>query len=214
PAGGKKILLEYIPLWKHLRFLDKVMLRNIFRYRQRLLMMIVGISGCTALLVTGFGIGDSIKDIVSYQFEEVTLYDLQVQFGDSLTPEEEQQITKKMQDEISAISFVHQSTADLEFGDKTNSVNLLVGGEDMGQFFDLHDGSKTLSLPGDGEALVSVGVAELLDISAGDEIVVRNADSEALHLTVSGVFDNHVFNYVIVNPGTYESQLGEAPEYQ
>ena len=84
----------------------------------------------------------------------------------------------------------------------------------MGQFFDLHDGSKTLSLPGDGEALVSVGVAELLDISAGDEIVVRNADSEALHVTVSGVFDNHVFNYVIVNPETYESQLGEAPEYQ
>ena len=214
PAGGKKILLEYIPLWKHLRFLDKVMLRNIFRYRQRLLMMIVGICGCTALLVTGFGIGDSIKDIVSYQFEEVTLYDLQVQFGESLTPQDEEQIEKKMQDNISAISFVHQSTADLEFGDKTNSVNLLVGGEDMGQFFDLHDGSKTLSLPGDGEALVSVGVAELLDISAGDEIVVRNADSEALHLTVSGVFDNHVFNYVIVNPGTYESQLGEAPEYQ
>lgn len=214
PAGGKKILLEYIPLWKHLRFLDKVMLRNIFRYRQRLLMMIVGICGCTALLVTGFGIGDSIKDIVSYQFEEVTLYDLQVQFGESLTPQDEEQIEKKMQDDISAISFVHQSTAELEFGDKTNSVNLLVGGEDMEQFFDLHDGGTPLSLPGDGEALISVGIAELLDISAGDEIVVRNADSEALHLTVSGVFDNHVFNYVIVNPQTYESQLGEALEYQ
>lgn len=214
PAGGKKILLEYTPLWKHLRFLDKVMLRNIFRYRQRLLMMIVGICGCTALLVTGFGIGDSIKDIVSYQFEEVTLYDMQVQFGESLTPQEQQRITEQMQDDISAISFAHQSTAELEFGDKTNSVNLLVGGEDMGQFFDLHDGSTPLSLPSDGQALISVGVAELLDISAGDEIVVRNADSEALHVTVSGVFDNHVFNYVIVSPQTCESQLGEAPDYQ
>lgn len=214
PAGGKKILLEYTPLWKHLRFLDKVMLRNIFRYRQRLLMMIVGICGCTALLVTGFGIGDSIKDIVSYQFEEVTLYDMQVQFGESLTPQEQQRITEQMQDDISAISFAHQSTAELEFGDKTNSVNLLVGGEDMGQFFDLHDGSTPLSLPSDGQALISVGVAELLDISAGDEIVVRNADSEELRVTVSGIFDNHVFNYVIVSPQTCESQLGEAPDYQ
>lgn len=214
PAGGKKILLEYTPLWKHLRFLDKVMLRNIFRYRQRLLMMIVGICGCTALLVTGFGIGDSIKDIVSYQFEEVTLYDMQVQFGESLTPQEQQRITEQMRDDISAISFAHQSTAELEFGDKTNSVNLLVGGEDMGQFFDLHDGSTPLSLPSDGQALISVGVAELLDISAGDEIVVRDADSEELRVTVSGIFDNHVFNYVIVSPQTCESQLGEAPDYQ
>ena len=64
PKAGKRVLLEYIPfVWRRLGFLHKVSLRNIFRYKKRLFMMIVGISGCTALLVTGFGVKDSIADI-------------------------------------------------------------------------------------------------------------------------------------------------------
>ena len=79
PKSGKRVLLERIPfIWNHMKFLHKVSIRNIFRYKKRLIMMILGISGCTALLVTGFGIRDSIKNVADYQFNEISLYDYSV----------------------------------------------------------------------------------------------------------------------------------------
>ena len=82
--AGKKILLERLWLWQKLSFLNKVTIRNIFRYRQRLAMMLVGIGGCTALLLTGFCLRDSIVNVVDYQFENVTVYDMTVYFSPSL----------------------------------------------------------------------------------------------------------------------------------
>ena len=84
PKAGKRILLERIrPLWRRLSFMHKLTIRNIFRYKKRLVMMVIGIGGCTALLVTGMGIRDSISDVVNYQFDEITLYDVSVTFADA-----------------------------------------------------------------------------------------------------------------------------------
>ena len=214
PTSGKKIWLEYLPFWKRIRFLNKVMLRNIFRYRQRLLMMLVGIGGCTALLVTGFGVGDSILDIVSYQFQEVTLYDLQIQFSEPQSPLDKILVKKELGDSAEAIAFVHQSSVDITFGDQTKNINMIIPSNDLEGFFDFHVGTEKLSMPQKGEALISVGTAQALDIETGDTITLRNADLQQIEVKVAAVFDNNVYNYVILSSETYRANWGETPEYQ
>ena len=214
PASGKKILLEYVPFWKHLRFLDKVMIRNIFRYRQRLLMMLVGICGCTALLVTGFGLGDSVMDIVSYQFEKVTVYDMQVQFEEGLTYEDQQRILGEIGNSVSDMAFAHQSGIDLQFGDNTKSIYMVSAGEDLTKFYDFHSGTTPLTMPADGEVMLSVGVAETMGIGVGDTVLIRNSDMQQMELKVTSLFDNHVYNYAIVTPKTIEQYWGKLPEMQ
>ena len=214
PAVGKKLIFERFRLWEKLSFLNKVMIRNIFRYKQRLFMMLLGIGGCTALLVTGFGLGDSIMDIVSYQFEEVTVYDISVQFADGQTQEEREAFTAELGDTASSVGFAHQSSVELDFGDGTKSVYMIVPEGDLTLFMDLHQGNTALSMPEKNQALISVGVAEMLGIKAGDTVRVRNADMQMMELTVSGVFDNNVYNYVLVSPETVRSLWGSEPEYQ
>lgn len=214
PTSGKKIFLEYLPFWKHIGFLNKVMLRNIFRYRQRLLMMLLGIGGCAALLVTGFGIGDSIKNIVSYQFEEVTLYDIQVQFSSGRDADAQADIWEALTGEVEALGFAHQSSVDLEYDGAARSFYMIVPESGIEEFFDFHSGPEPLTLPGLNEVLISTGYAEQLGIRVGDAVTLRNSDMEALRLTVSGIFDNHVYNYAIVSPRTLEAQWGKTPEYQ
>lgn len=214
PTSGKKIFLEYLPFWKHIGFLNKVMLRNIFRYRQRLLMMLLGVGGCAALLVTGFGIGDSIKNIVTYQFEEVTLYDIQVQFTSGRDAYAQSGIREALPDSVESLGFAHQSSVDLEFDGAIQSLYMIVPDDTIEQFFDFHSGGRSLPLPGENEVLLSTGVAEKMGIRAGDSVKLQNADMKSLLLTVSGIFDNHVYNYAIVRPETVEAQWGFVPEYQ
>ena len=214
PASGKKILLERFTFWNKLRFLDKVMFRNIFRYRQRLLMMLVGIGGCTALLVTGFGLGDSIMDIVSYQFEEVTVYDMQVQFTEGQSSSQKENFVQALSGNVSQICFAHQSSVDVDFGGQTKSLYLIAADSTLEKCYDLHTGNKKLQMPGPDQALLSRGTAESLGVKAGDRIVVRNSNLQRLELTVSGVFDNNVYNYVIVSPETVIAAWGEKPEEQ
>ena len=214
PTTGKKIFLEFLPFWDKIRFLNKVMFRNIFRYRQRLLMMLAGIGGCTALLVTGFGIRDSIVDIVAFQYEQVTVYDLEVRFDGGLSPDEQRRFQSEMARYVDEIGFFHQSSVELDFDDRTKDINLLVSGGQLADFMNFHAGDDPLPMPGTGEALLSVGAAEDMGVKVGDTVTVRNADMESLELRISGIFDNHVYNYIITNPETVEAQWGSAPEVQ
>ena len=214
PDAGKKILLEYLPVWQKISFLNKVTIRNIFRYRQRLAMMLVGIGGCTALLVTGFGLRDSIVNVVDYQFEDVTLYDLEVYFRDELTARDKEKFEKKLNGRAEQYMFYHQSSVELEFDDRLKEIYMISADDQLQQFIDLHYGDAKLTLPEQNEVVLSVGVAEALGITLGDAVVMRNADMQTLELTVSAIYENHVYNYSIVNPKTIESQWGTAPELQ
>ncbi len=214
PTSGKKIILEYLPFWNRFSFLNKVMLRNIFRYRQRLLMMLVGIGGCTALLVTGFGIRDSIVDIVSYQFQEVTLYDMEVRFGEGLTQAEQQDFREDIGRYVHNITFAHQSSVELDFGGQTKDIILIGANRDFENYMDFHSGKTPIEMPGEGEALLSIGVAEKLGIRIGDTVTVRDADLKSLELRISGIYDNNVYNYIIVSPDTVALQWGSLPEMQ
>lgn len=214
PDPGKKILLEYLPIWQKISFLNKVTIRNIFRYRQRLAMMMVGIGGCTALLLTGFGLRDSIVNVVDYQFEEVTTYDMSVYFSENQTSDEQANFLKDVASYAENAMFYHQSSMDLMFDNRTKEISLIAAGSGLEDFIDLHVGEKKISLPGVNEVVISVGAAEAMGIRVGDHVTMRNADLQVLDLTVSGIYDNHVENYAIIIPQTVEYQWGEPASQQ
>ena len=214
PEAGKQILLEKLPFWKRISFLNKVTIRNIFRYHQRLAMMLIGIGGCTALLLTGFGIRDSISDVAAYQFENVTKYDLSVYFREEPSQRQQEKFRTVVETDVEKMMFYHQSSVELEFDDHVKEICMLSGGNELASFIDFHDGQTPLSMPGKGQVMLSAGVAEILGIREGEEVVLRNGDLEELKLTVSGIYDNHVYNYAIVTPETILEQWGKEPEYQ
>ena len=214
PDPGKKIWMEYLPIWQKVSFLNKVTIRNIFRYRQRLAMMMVGIGGCTALLLTGFGLRDSIVNVVDYQFEEVTTYDMSVYFSENQTEAEQADFLADISAYADNAMFYHQSSADLSFNNRTKEIYLIASGRGLENFIDLHVGEESIPLPGVNEMVLSVGAAEAMGIRVGDEVTLRNADMQVLEVTVSGIYDNHVENYAIISPATVEAQWGEPADMQ
>ena len=214
PGAGKKLLIERIPLWEHVSFLNKVAIRNIFRYRQRLVMMLLGIGGCTALLMTGFGIRDSIAKIVDVQFREVTRYDLAVNFRSGQTERQQEQFRKAMEEDAEEILFFHQVNGTIETDSQSRDIYILAAGEQIGDFLDFHWGKEPVALPGENEVLLSSGMAEILDIQIGDSVVLRNPDLQELRVTVSGIYENHIYNYALVTPETIRQQWGREPEMQ
>lgn len=214
PTSGKKILLEFLPLWNRIGFLNKVALRNIFRYRQRLAMMLIGIGGCTALLVTGFGLRDAIVNIASYQFAEITTYDMEVYFSDDLSNLEQEDFRREVGSSADDLIFFHQRNVKLDNDEQAKEIYMIAADGHIAEFINFHSGDEMLTMPGLHEILLSVGVAEVMDVSVGDEILLRDSNMQTLTVTVHGIYDNNVYNYCIVLPETIEQQWGEAPGKQ
>ncbi|MGM9653409.1 MAG: FtsX-like permease family protein [Eubacteriales bacterium] len=211
PKAGRRILLERLPLWKHVKFLHKVSIRNIVRYKKRLYMMILGIGGCTALLITGFGIRDSIQDLANFQFGEIMTYDASVTFSEPLDAAEEQAFASRHADTAEQVLFLQQSSLDAFSDTMLKQTQLLVcDGDTADAFLHLHSGKRAVAWPEQGEAVISRGLAETLGLSAGDRITLRDGDMNTLSPVVADVFDNYVFNYVILTPQTYAEGLGTA----
>lgn len=217
PRPGKRVLLERIPfIWSRMKFLKKVSVRNIFRYKKRLFMMIIGISGCTALVLTGFGIKDSIADFANIQYSDIQTGDASMTLK-SDAKDGGDELESLLEDNTSEYDYVNEMTWDLVADGGIKSVNVVVPlePENMTRYMNFHDSEGSeLEYPGDGEAIINNAIADLYDISAGDVITVRNSDMEEMKLTVSGVFENHVYNYVYLSPETYEEAMGEAPAYK
>ena len=214
PEAGKKIFMEYLPFWNRISFLNKVTIRNIVRYRQRLAMMLVGIGGCTALLLTGFGLRDSIVNVVDFQFANVTVYDMTVHFDDAQTEEQQKRFEKLTSGCVENVMFFNQISAELEHENRVKEIFLMTADQEIEEFVNFKQGETTLPMPGLNEVLLTVGVTENMGIELGDTIIMRNADMEELELTVSGIYDNHVNNYAVITPETVQAQWNRAPEEQ
>ena len=214
PEAGKKIFMEYLPFWNRISFLNKVTIRNIVRYRQRLAMMLVGIGGCTALLLTGFGLRDSIVNVVDFQFANVTVYDMTVHFDDAQTEAQQKRFEKLTSGCVENVMFFNQISAELEHEDRVKEIFLMTADQEIAEFVNFKQGETTLPMPGLNEVLLTVGVTENMGIELGDTIIMRNADMEELELTVSGIYDNHVNNYAVITPETVQAQWDRAPEEQ
>lgn len=218
PRSGKRVLFEYIPfLWKRLKFLQKVSVRNIFRYKKRFFMMVIGISGCTALLVTGFGIKDSIANVAVQQFEEILIYDIGVSLADPIDQEMEQKLKEALGDKTQGYTSVMEKSIDLEDGDKIKGINLIVWepDQDMKPFISLHTtGEDSIAFPENGEAVLSHKIAGQFSLKNGESIMLREEDRTAMGLKLSGITENFVSNYVYVNADTYRESMGREPEYK
>lgn len=215
PRAGRRVFLEYIgPLWRRLSFLHKVSVRNVLRYQSRLVMMVLGIGGCTALLCTGFGIRDSIASVADDQFGEITLYDYAVTFQDGQTQASAAAYLRQYGwDEADGL-LVHSGSVDVAANGASKSVYLVVSSTDsLEGFLSLHSGEEAVPYPGPGEVVLNRGLAENMGISQGDAVRLRTDDLGELEATVSAISDNYVFNYAYVSEETFLQQAGEAPEY-
>ena len=212
PKPGKRVLLERIPvIWNRMNFLRKVSVRNIFLYKKRMVMMIVGIGGCTALLLTGFGIRDTISNIVDYQYEEVSIYDGDVTFFDPLTEEDQAAFLRDHSEVIEDASFVSVNKMDVTHSG-SEEANIVGFKEAPAGFIDIHTGSEKLSWPGRGETVLNYRLARDLDISVGDTVSIVDDDMRKIDLKVTGIYDNYLYDYVFVSADTFEEAWGEVPE--
>ena len=177
-------------------------------------MMLVGIGGCTALLITGFGLRDSIVNIADFQFQDVTHYDMEVYFSEHQDLADQKRFLDKTRDAAENVLFFHQSSVEVSFEDGLQEIYMISADEGISDFIDFRHGQQEISLPGKNEAVLTSGVASALGIKTGDTVTVRNPDMESMELTVSGIYDNYVYNYVLITPETVEENFGQAPERQ
>ncbi|OUN28268.1 ABC transporter permease [Blautia sp. An81] len=219
PKVGKRVLLEYIPLiWKRLNFTTKSTFRNIFRYKKRLFMTIFGISATMALLVTGFGLRDSIIDLAEIQYDNIQLYDAMITF--SGTDEEKEDLGHWLEDEkdVAASTMVHMEMVDVSTEEGNGEVYLCVpeNKEDFQTMTVLQNRTSEEVYTLDGEGiLLTEWMADTLGVSAGDSITMEKEDgSSSQEVQVVGVVENYIMNYAYMSPQYYEKIYGEPAEFE
>ena len=215
PKAGKRVFLEHVPfIWKRLKFLQKVSVRNIVRYKKRFFMMVIGISGCTALLVMGFGVRDSVVAVADQQYEEIQLYDIGVTLKDGKTPGEAdlKSLDSVLEKENAEGIYAMEKTIDLVTDKGTKSINMVAveNPDEVGDFISLHTKKQEpIDYPKEGEAVLSKKVAETYGVKKGDTILLRDSDNNEMNLKVTGICENHIYNYVYIAPESYEKQIGD-----
>ena len=214
PAAGKALFFENMAFWRRMKFLNKVAVRNVLRYKQRMAMMLLGIGGCTALLVTGFGLQDTIVGITENQFANISVYDMSVTFADAVSEEKQEDFREHIRGKADRALFCEQGGIDVLFDGSVKNVYFVATDTDLEGFIDLHAGDESIPMPGENEVVLSVGVARNMGIEVGDRLTLRTSDLQELQVTVSGIYDNHVHNYAIVAGSTLRSQWDRDPEEQ
>ena len=200
--AGKKILLERISfIWKRLSFLQKVTARNIFRYKKRFFMTIIGIAGCSALLVAGFGINDSISDIVNQQYNVIYHYDATVSAKTS-------EITSQIKS-LKGVKDVYEEdhlavTTKIENKDISTTVHIISNDKKFKYFCTLFNGNKEFDLD-DSSVLISQKMATKLNKKTGDTIKIKDANNKVIKAKIKGVFTNYVGHHIYASESLYKS---------
>ena len=220
PKSGKRVLLERIPfIWKRLNFTKKATIRNLLRYKKRVLMTVVGIAGCTALMLTGFALKDSISRIVSIQFGDIFVYDAMMRFDDTITTKAEQAVADKLTSDgrITESMKVLQKTTDVTRDGKSQETYLFIPehAEQIGTYIRLQERKTKTPIKIEQEgAVINEKLAKLLGgVKPGDEVELKKADGGRAKAKVTAITENYAFNYLYLTPGYYEKIIGEAPDY-
>ena len=216
PKAGKRVFLEYIkPIWRRLSFTWKVSMRNLFRYQKRFWMTVIGIGGCTALIVTGFGLHESIFDVLDKQFDEISLYDATVGLDEDLTEEQKQGIEDYLDGEeaVEDYMFTYQQMMDASTTGTSYDVYLFAVDdvEEFGRFVDLRHRSDHSPVELDGSGVViDEKLSELLGVSVGDTITLEG--DQRVEAVVADITENYVYHYVYLTRDLYTQLYGE--DYQ
>ena len=220
PKIGKKILLERItPLWKRLNFNQKVTFRNIFRYKQRMIMTVFGIAGCMAMLVTGYGLQDSNNGMLEKQFNKLWNYEAMVIFNDDSNEKDVDNYNntlknlKGYEDNIK----LHQESVTFNNKDINKQTVTLYVPQDTDKINDyilLNDrkSNKEYNLSDSG-VIISEKLAKLLKVSVGDSITLNDDENNQYKVKVDNICENYFSHYMYMSPAYYEKTFNKKPEY-
>lgn len=218
PKSGKRILLERIGfIWRRLSFTGKATMRNLFRYKKRFFMTVLGIGGCTGLLLTGFGIKDSIMAIGELQFGEIRVYSGAVSMDEDISDENKETLIKTVENDSDVTEWMlgKESSVDVSFGGEVRSSYLMVPSniEKLTDYVILQDRktNEKKELTDDG-IIITEKLASLLGVDAGDTVTLTSDDTKA-EVLVTAVVENYFYHYVYMTPAVYEQIFGEAPKY-
>ena len=211
PKSGKKVFLEKIGIiWEKISFSGKVTIRNLFRYKKRIFMTIIGIAGCTALTLTGFGLRDGITPIIKKQYTDLFTYDLLAVLNQNEKIESVCDTLKK--NNIVEPIFIKLELSNFKANDKNHDFFLIVPNENdfLKKYINFVDYKthKKVNLPQNG-ALITEKMAELLKVKVGDNIKIRNSDNKLFLIKVSGILENYTYHYVYMTREYYEHIFDE-----
>ncbi|NBI16967.1 hypothetical protein D1841_03375 [Neglecta sp. X4] len=219
PKAGKRILLEYItPLWSRLKFTQKVTARNLIRYKKRFFMTITGIAGCTALLLTGFGVKDSISDITAKQFTELNHYQLTIGLSEE-SALEGRDLQAILEDESRVAGFLpamQEAGTVVPAGDyPADSVTIFAPSDvsllpEYYTFRHRTDGGEVIF--DENAVIITEKLAERQRLRIGDTIILQNHNEQEASLTITDICENYVHHTLYLSPAAYEEAFGEAAE--
>ncbi|MFE0560349.1 FtsX-like permease family protein [Paenibacillus sp. NPDC058910] len=212
PKNGSRIWLERVPwVWNRLGFIGKVTARNLFRYKQRMFMTVCGVAGCTALILTGFGLKDSIGDIAPMQYGKIMQHQATVVFqednGDSGGLEDYNKRLAGVPEITGILNVTQEAMTATAPGVNAQDVSLFVpqSPEEIDSFIVLKSRGQeqTLSLTDDG-AIITEKLAKLFDLKIGSTLTVQNSDNDPYEIRVAGITENYAMHYVYMTPLYYE----------
>lgn len=215
PKEGKKIFLEKIPfIWKHLTFIQKITARNVFRYKKRLYMTVIGIAGCTALIFMGFGLRDSIASIVTKQYGEIRQYNFEVTLKNELTDEETLELNNYINNSGRDVKYTYlrQQTNDVMANGEEQNV-YIVGIDDKEELKDFvtmknRKTQEKVEVEDNG-VVITEKLSKLLDVNIGDEITIKIDDDKIKNAKVTGIIENYIYHYVYMSESFYEEIFEE-----
>lgn len=205
PTAGKRVLLEKITvIWKHLSFSRKVTIRNVFRYKKRFLMTIIGISGCTGLILAGFGLKDCITQMVPNQYEKIFKYEVSITLKDNVTKEEKE---KDYQDitnlkEVKKSLKIHEESVEMDKPKSNQSIILMVPFGDIKDFITLQDRKTKEKYNLNDDVIITEKLAKLLKINKKDTITFTGEDK--YKAKVSNITENYLSHYIYLNEKAYQ----------
>ena len=216
PKAGRRVFLERIkPIWSHLSFTWKVTMCNLFRYQKRFWMTVIGIGGCTALIVTGFGLHDSIFAILDKQFDEVSVYDATVGLDSHITQDERAAVEDYLDGAPAVDRWLacHQSSVDVSAGALAHSAYIFAveDQEAFGRLIDLRErkGGTPIEIQ-PGGVVITEKLSELLDVKVGDTITLEG--DRRVEATVTAIAENYVYHYVYMTETFYRELFRETAE--
>lgn len=215
PKAGKRVFLEYIkPLWKRMSFIHKVTARNLFRYQKRFWMTVIGIGGCTALIIAGFGMRTSLLFTMSRQYDELFHYSAQVTLADNALPEERAAVEDFLEHDSRVVNYIpcaaSSATAMTSRYSTTAYVEVMESGE-IGKAVDLFDFKTGAPITmADNGVYIDQKLSELLKVSVGDTFFL-DGDARG-DVTVAGIYEHYTGHFVYMTPAYYERTFGAADE--
>lgn len=210
PKAGKRVFLEYIrPLWKRMSFTHKVTARNLFRYQKRFWMTVIGIGGCTALIIAGFGLRSSLLFTMSRQYDELFHYSGQVTLSDNVLDDERQAVEDFLAGDERIVNYVPcaaSSATVTTSGYSTTAYVEVMEADEIGKVVDLFDykSGEPITM-GDEGVYIDQKLSELLGVSVGDTFFLDG--DERGDVTVAGIYEHYTGHFVYMTPGYYENAL-------